>query len=172
MSTPLHAGASTVVLWLATTTNGNACWRNSFACRQTWRRPPCPHLVDPVLSIPLTMQQLKVVFILTTDPDGSTIQALSKTLGVSLATMSGIVDRLESQQMVHRVDDLVDHRVRRVLATAKGREVVQELLAARPQLSRQPLEQLDLDDLRALSQGLSALLRVMRSAPETPPPGS
>ena len=121
--------------------------------------------LGPLLSIPLTMQQMKVVFILTSDPDGNTIQGVAKTMGVSLATMSGIVDRLEGQEMIRRVDDPSDHRVRRVLVTAKGRKIVQELLAARPQLSGQPLERLELDDLRALTQGVAALLRIMENPP-------
>ncbi|WP_342384291.1 MarR family transcriptional regulator [Agrococcus sp. KRD186] len=62
--------------------------------------------------------------------------------GVSLATMSDIVDRLEAHEMVRREPDRSDHRVRRVGATAVGRDTVQRLLAARPHLSRPPLERL------------------------------
>lgn len=122
-----------------------------------------PEIVEPLLSLRLTMQQLKVLGILMTDPDGSTVQGLSKTLGVSLATMSGIVERLTGHDMATRVEDPNDHRVRRVLPTARGREVMQELLAARPQLSRPPLERLDIEDLRALTRGVGALLRVMQA---------
>jgi DNA-binding MarR family transcriptional regulator len=122
-----------------------------------------PELVEPLLSIRLTMQQLKVLGIILTDADGSTVQGLSKTLGVSLATMSGIVDRLTGQGMATRVEDLNDHRVRRVVATDRGREVMQELLAARPQLSRPPLERLDIEDLRALTRGVGALLRALEA---------
>ena len=122
-----------------------------------------PELVEPLLSIRLTMQQLKVLGIILTDADGSTVQGLSKTLGVSLATMSGIVDRLTGQGMATRVDDPNDHRVRRVVATDRGREVMQELLAARPQLSRPPLERLDVEDLRALTRGVGALLRALEA---------
>lgn len=121
-----------------------------------------PDAVEPMLSLRLTMQQLKVLTILVTEPDGSTIQALAKTVGVSLATMSGIVDRLESQEMIQRTLDQRDQRVRRVTATAAGRETVQRLLAGRPELSRTPLNRLALDDLRALTQGIRALLRAMQ----------
>ena len=124
-----------------------------------------PELVEPLLSIRLTMQQLKVLVVLLSEPEGSTVQGLSKTLGVSLATMSGIVDRLTGQGMALRIDDPSDHRVRRLHATPKGREVMHELLAARPQLSRPPLERLELEDLRALTRGVGALLRAMQNEP-------
>lgn len=121
-----------------------------------------PEIIEPMLSLRLTMQQLKVLTLLMTEPDGSTIQALAKTVGVSLATMSGIVDRLESQDMIERMPDPHDQRVRRVVATSTGRETVQRLLAARPELGRAPLNRLALDDLRALTQGIRALMRAMQ----------
>lgn len=127
-----------------------------------------PDIVEPVLSLRLTMQQLKVLTILVTEPEGSTIQALAKTVGVSLATMSGIVDRLESQAMIARTPDPQDQRVRRVDATQLGRRTVQRLIAARPELSRTPLGLLAIEDLRALTQGVRALLRVSRDGSECP----
>lgn len=122
-----------------------------------------PDLMEPVLSLRLTMQQLKVLTILVTEPGGSTIQALAKTVGVSLATMSGIVDRLESQEMVERTLDPQDQRVRRVSTSPLGLRTVQRLIAARPELSSTPLGLLAIEDLRALTQGVRALLRVVQS---------
>lgn len=97
-----------------------------------------PEIIESVLALRLTMQQLKVLTLLVTEPEGSTIQGLARTAGVSLATMSGIVVRLESQNMVERTIDPRDHRVRRVTATATGRETVRRLLVGRPELSRTP----------------------------------
>lgn len=124
-----------------------------------------PEIIESVLALRLTMQQLKVLTLLVTEPEGSTIQGLARTAGVSLATMSGIVDRLESQDMVERTIDPRDHRVRRVTATATGRETVRRLLVGRPELSRTPLNRLALDDLRALTQGIRALLRSLNDSP-------
>ncbi|GEK78991.1 hypothetical protein ABA31_03420 [Agrococcus baldri] len=121
-----------------------------------------PGPLEQVLSLQLTMQQLKVLMILMTVPDGGTIQSLAKTIGVSLATMSGIVDRLEAQAMIERTPDPHDQRVRRVFATGEGRETIQHLLAARPELSRTPLSRLAIDDLRALARGVRALVRATR----------
>ncbi len=128
-----------------------------------------PESIEPMLSLRLTMQQLKVLAIVVTEPDGSTIQALAKAVGVSLATMSGIVDRLESQAMIERTLDSRDQRVRRVTATPTGRETVQRLLAGRPELSRTPLSRLSLDDLRALTQGIRALVHAMQQPPSEDP---
>ena len=122
-----------------------------------------PEAIEPMLTLRLTMQQLKVLTILVTEPDGSTIQGLAKTVGVSLATMSGIVDRLESQAMIERTLDPRDQRVRRVTATSTGRGTVQRVLAGRPELSRTPLNRLAIDDLRALTQGIRALLKAIES---------
>lgn len=119
-----------------------------------------PAMFESLLSIRLTMQQLKVLAIITTESDGSTVQGLAKALDVSLATMSGIVDRLTTQQMARRVDDESDHRVRRVLPTDAGREAVRKVIAVPPGLADDVLEKLDLDDLRALRQGLAAIFRL------------
>ncbi|BDZ39515.1 MarR family winged helix-turn-helix transcriptional regulator [Microbacterium suwonense] len=127
-----------------------------------------PEHIEPMLSLRLTMQQLKVLMILVAHPDGSTMQAVSKTVGVSLATMSGIVDRLEAQHMVERSLDPNDQRVRRVTATPLGLQTVQRLMAARPELSSSPLGLLAIDDLRALTQGVRALLRAVQSAANVP----
>ncbi|NVC25455.1 MarR family transcriptional regulator [Kocuria sp. WN036] len=121
-----------------------------------------PAVIEPMLSLRLTMQQLKVLTILVTEPEGSTIRALSAAMEVSLATMSGIVDRLESQDMIVRALDPYDQRVRRVTVTAAGRETIQRLLAARPELAHAPLNRLSLEDLRALTQGIRALVAAMQ----------
>lgn len=125
-----------------------------------------PEHIEPMLSLRLTMQQLKVLTILVTQPDGSSMQSLSKTVGVSLATMSGIVDRLEAQDMVERSLDPNDQRVRRATASPLGRQTVQRLMATRPELSSSPLGLLAIDDLRALTQGVRALLSAVQGATE------
>ena len=94
-------------------------------------------------------------------------QALAKTVGVSLATMSGIVDRLETQGMAERSLDPNDQRVRRASASELGRQTVQRLMAARPELSSTPLGLLAIDDLRALAQGIRALVRAVESSQNT-----
>jgi len=121
-----------------------------------------PGALQPMLEVQLTMQQLKVLAIVVTETRGGSIQSLAKTVGVSLATMSGIVDRLGSQGMIERSADSNDQRVRRVVATERGRESIQRVLAARPELGLPLLNRLSLDDLRALVQGVRALVNAVR----------
>jgi DNA-binding MarR family transcriptional regulator len=120
-----------------------------------------PSMLEPLMSMELTIQQLKVLIILVSSDEGGTGQGLSRALGISLASVSGIIDRLEGHGMVERVEDERDHRVRRVLVTPLGRKTVRRLVSAQSQLSRDPLEKLELDDLRALERGMRAVLRVM-----------
>jgi DNA-binding MarR family transcriptional regulator len=121
-----------------------------------------PSMLEPLMSMDITLQQLRVLIILvSSDRDGSTGQGISRALGISMASTSGILDRLEGHAMVKRVEDDRDHRVRRVLITPLGRRTVNRLVSAQSQLSREPLKQLDVDDLRALEQGMRAILRVM-----------
>ncbi|WP_206446955.1 MarR family transcriptional regulator [Agrococcus sp. KRD186] len=121
-----------------------------------------PGALQPMLELQLTVQQLKVLAIVVTETRGGSIQSLARTVGVSLATMSGIVDRLASQAMIERSADSNDQRVRRVVATERGRETVQHLLAARPELGLPLLSRLSLDDLHALVQGVRALMNAVR----------
>ena len=120
-----------------------------------------PSMLEPLMSMELTMQQLKVLVILVSSDEGGTGQGLARALGISLASVSGLIDRLEGHGMVERVEDERDHRVRRVLVTPLGRKTVHRLVSAQSQLSRDPLEKLELGDLRALEQGMRAVLRVM-----------
>ena len=120
-----------------------------------------PSMLEPLMSMELTMQQLKVLVLLVSSDEGGTGQGLARALGISLASVSGLIDRLEGHGMVERVEDERDHRVRRVLVTPLGRKTVHRLVSAQSQLSRDPLEKLELGDLRALEQGMRAVLRVM-----------
>ena len=136
-----------------------------LAMRDAMAMASVPARLAPLLEVDLTMQQLKMLMILVATDGGGTGQGLARSMGVSLATVSGIIDRLEAQGMVERVADQQDHRVRRILATAQGRKTVSQLVATEPELSRNPLELMELDDLRALAQGFRALLRILQVPP-------
>jgi DNA-binding MarR family transcriptional regulator len=114
-------------------------------------------IVEPLLSLELTIQQLKVLTVLVTTEDGATVTALASSFDVSLASMSGIVERLAAQGVVERVTDTADQRVRRLRATRRGREAVRRLMARRPEYGVTIIDRLTLDDLRALDQGMRAV---------------
>lgn len=116
-----------------------------------------PALLDSLLSTELTIQQLKVLAVLATTENGATGRGLADSFGVSLASMSGLVDRLVAQGAAARSQDARDGRVRRVEATPLGRSLVRRLMASRPELSTDILTRLPLADLRALEQGMRAV---------------
>lgn len=128
---------------------------------------------EPLLSTPLTMQQLKVLTLIAAERDRATGHDLAETLKVSLATMSGLVDRLVEHGMVQRNDDPDDRRIRRLSVTDTGTATLRSLISRGNTMPPAVLARLADEDLRALVQGLVALDRVMdelsRSADCTSP---
>jgi DNA-binding MarR family transcriptional regulator len=127
--------------------------------------------LEPFLSTRLTVQQLRALTVLQLDgPSGA--HRLADVLGVSAATVSGIVDRLAAAGMVERRPDPHDRRVRLVATTPRGADAVREL-AAREEPTQHLLARLDLDDLRALARGADALVAAARAdlLDETGDPG-
>lgn len=115
----------------------------------------------PLLETDLTVQQLRALALVQVDGE-STPQRLAEALGVSAATVSGILDRLTSAGMTVRTPDPADGRVRRVTSTARGTDAIRRLVAHDDDLPPALLALLDVDDLRALVQGTRALLAAAR----------
>ncbi len=118
-------------------------------------------LAEPLMSTPVTMQQLKVLTLVAAERDRATGHGLAETLGVSVATMSGLVDRLVEHGMVRRSDDPDDRRIRRLSVTDAGSSTLRSLISSGNRMPPQVLDRLSDDDLRALVQGLVALDRAM-----------
>lgn len=116
-------------------------------------------MADPLISTPLTMQQLKVLITIAIDPEHATGQNLAALLHVSLASMSQMVDRLVDHDMVRRTEDPADRRVRRLSVTTQGSETLRSLLSAGSTMPTPVLRLMALDDLRALVRGITALDR-------------
>ncbi|MFE1165773.1 MarR family winged helix-turn-helix transcriptional regulator [Nocardiopsis sp. NPDC058789] len=120
-------------------------------------RASLPAQVQHLLAMDLTIQQLKVLMVLVTTREGATGRGLAESFGVSMATMSGLVDRLVSQGMATRSEDPDDHRVRRVHATADGSALARRLVMERPEFHDSVLLGLSIEDLHALEQGIRAV---------------
>ena len=131
------------------------------ALHASFDRRPLSSLAEPLMSTPLTMQQLKVLTLIATERDRATGHGLAETLRVSVATMSGLVDRLVEHGMVLRTDDPHDRRIRRLSVTDAGSAALRSLISTNSPMPPQVLERLSDDDLRALVQGLTAVDRVM-----------
>jgi len=113
--------------------------------------------VTSLLAVPLTIRQLKVLGIIVAGGGSVTAQRLATILGVSLATVSGIIDRLAENGMVTREENPADHRAFNLVATDEGTAVLRDLMASSNQLRGATLQKLAIADLRALTQGLEAL---------------
>ena len=112
---------------------------------------------DPLLAANLTMSQLKLLLILSLRP-GASGQDLTGALGVSLATITGIVDRLAAQGLVARREDARDRRIRRVELTATGQQVIEDIITAGAAHTRRLLQRLDPDDLAVVERSLVVLM--------------
>jgi DNA-binding MarR family transcriptional regulator len=119
-------------------------------------------MAEPLISTPLTMQQLKVLTMIAIDPGKATGQNLASLLRVSLASMSGIVDRLVDHGVVQRTEDPTDRRVRRLSVTAEGSNMIRSLLSSAGTVPTPVLRRMTLDDLRALVRGVGAVDRASR----------
>jgi len=111
---------------------------------------------NPLFSSNLTMSQLKTLFVLR-HRGASGGQDLARAMGVSLATMTGIVDRLVAQALVERSEDPKDRRVRRVALSPHGREVVDGIITAGNEHQRRLMQRLDVEELSVLERA-SAIL--------------
>lgn len=106
---------------------------------------------NPLMELNLTMRQLKVL--LTLFRGGPLAgQELTAEMGVSLATLTGIVDRLAAQGLVSRREDPSDRRVRLLDLTAQGRELVGGVMDAGSAQYRRLLSRLEVDELRLLDK--------------------
>jgi DNA-binding MarR family transcriptional regulator len=123
-------------------------------------------MAEPLISTPLTMQQLKVLTMIAIDPERATGHELAAQLKVSVATMSGLVDRLVEHGMVTRGEDPADRRVRPLSVTPEGNATIRSLLSSSGTMPTPVLRRLHIDDLRALVQGVVALDRAVRELSE------
>ena len=112
---------------------------------------------DPLLTANLTMSQLKIMLALWMR-GGSSGQELARVMNVGLATITGIVDRLASHDLVTRREDPRDRRIRRVELTPAGRELIDGIITAGAEHQRRLLERLDLDALETVERAMGLIL--------------
>ncbi|MDR1442510.1 MAG: MarR family transcriptional regulator [Bifidobacteriaceae bacterium] len=105
----------------------------------------------------LTPRQIKVVGLLALNGPMRSSQ-MATALGVTRATMTGLLDRLESARLVTRKVDPRDGRGRLVQATERGRRALTALISLGPSPDRL-LELLTEEELKHLVVALRALTR-------------
>ncbi len=97
---------------------------------------------------------------------------LAEALDISVASATGVVDRMEKRGLVERRRDADDRRVVLVYPAADGRRVVGEIDSRRRTGLTKLLEHLTDEDLRALLQGHRALRAARAEIAAAADPGS
>lgn len=99
-----------------------------------------------------------------------TMTHLAELLDVSVASATGIVDRMEKKGVIERTRSEEDRRVVEVSVTERGEEIFSAMQAERQIRLTQLLSEIKDDDLVALLQGLRAFRdarqRLMSQIPE------
>jgi|SRR3954451_18235413 len=109
-----------------------------------------------LLTVDLTMPQFKTAMLLDA-LSSATAGRLARRLGVSLSTMTGIVDRLCERGMVTRGEDPEDRRATRVELTDAGRELMERVHAVRREYMTRWLSRLSLEQLEHAADAIGAL---------------
>ncbi len=110
----------------------------------------------------LTLAQLRSLFLIT--KKGTTnFRKLAEALGVTPAGVTRIVDRLVEQGLVSRREDPSDRRMMVLQPTVKGQTIIANLRESGINQMTRILTLLSLEELDALSQGLSAFIRAAKT---------
>ena len=124
------------------------------------------------LEVGVTMSQAKLLYLVQAEP-GMRMSELAARLGVSLSTVSGVVDRLVDQTFVDRRDDPADRRqvvLRITDAGASQLELLQELNAGQVHDLLARIDEADLADVaHALDIMAAAALRPVPATPTASP---
>lgn len=125
---------------------------------QEFYRALRPIVPQEWLNIDLTMSQLKIALYLATEGPVR-VSALASFLGVSMATMTGITDRLIQHDYIVRYDDPADRRAVICDLSEKGRNVINHMWEIGNLQMKTLLEKLDTRQLETIKEGLDSLLK-------------
>jgi len=109
------------------------------------------------LAIDVTMSQAKLLHVVASEPEAR-MSSLAGRLGVSLSTLSGVVDRLVEHGFLERHEDPSDRRQVMIALTAEGRSVIERFRELGSRHFRALLETLEGDELTGLARGVSAMV--------------
>ena len=125
--------------------------------------------IDALTQVALTPQQLRLVGLLALDGP-KRLTDLATQLGVSMPTVSGLLDRLSQHGMIQRTEDPLDRRAKTVQVTAKGTEALRAMLAAEFLGPIHFIRALPTDQLQALVGAVRTLVQIAQSQQDSPPP--
>ena len=113
---------------------------------------------DPLFDSHLTLSQLKILMLLARHGSVSGGE-LAGFLGIGLAGLSGMIDRLVVQDLVARAEDPHDRRVRRIALTRKGSALIANIFNAGETKMRALLSRLSADELDMVARATALLLK-------------
>ncbi|MGB2853048.1 MAG: MarR family transcriptional regulator [Dehalococcoidia bacterium] len=117
-----------------------------------------PTIPKEVLQFDLTMPQLKVVLLLFLNGP-MRMSDLAAGLSVSLATATGVVDRLVERDIVLRESEPKDRRVVLCRLSEKGQDLTDVLWQSARNRTRELLMAITIPRLKLLNEALEALLQ-------------
>jgi DNA-binding MarR family transcriptional regulator len=120
------------------------------------------------LEVGVTMSQAKVLYLVQAAP-GLRMSDLSARLGVSLSTVSGVVDRLVDQGLLNRRDDPADRRHVVLQLTDAGTTQLQLFRELNQGQIRTLLADIDAADLAVIGDALDILAAAAGRQAATPP---
>ena len=115
-----------------------------------------PMAHQELLDLDLTTSQLKVVLLLYLN-SVARMSELAASLGVALATATGIIDRLVDRDIVERENSREDRRVVICRLSAKGHQLTDSLYSSGRQRARHLLQGLSEAQLSKLDEALASL---------------
>lgn len=118
-----------------------------------------PFAHKELLEMDLTAPQLKVVLLLYLNGPAR-MSELAASLGVTLATATGIVDRLVEREMVTRENHKDDRRVVMCRISEYGQVMTDKLWETSREKARQLLSGMDTSRLKMIDEALGAMIAV------------
>jgi DNA-binding MarR family transcriptional regulator len=121
------------------------------------------------VGVGVTMSQAKVLYLVQAEPD-IRMSDLAARLGVTLPSISGVVDRLVDQRFLTRRDDPADRRQALVHITDAGASELELFRELNARQVRNLLARLALDDLAVVERALNVLAAAAVPAADASPP--
>jgi len=115
------------------------------------------------ISVELTMSQLKVAFLLYVStlpdgPDGLRVSEVARSLGVTLPTVTAVMDKLVERRLIRRDEDPSDRRQHVCRLTPEGLALLERLVAGKRAYTSKLLAHLDDEALDTVLRGMKLLI--------------
>jgi DNA-binding MarR family transcriptional regulator len=115
------------------------------------------------IGLDLTMSQLKVAVLLYVStrpggPAGLRVSEVARSLGVTLPTVTSVMDRLVERRLVRRDEDPADRRQHVCRLTPDGLQLIERIAAGRRAYTEKLLAYLDEEALATVLRGMRLLI--------------